>query len=308
MARIGTELRTASAAEIYLTEIGRYPLLSAQEEIKLAIQYERGRTAERQLAEMASPDIQRRQQLEQAVYRGKQARRRLIECNLRLAVNLTRRFQHFGLPFGDLVQEANLGLMKAVERYDHRRGVRLSTYAGWWIQRTVRRATCQARMIPFPPSMHDQLVRLRRARQALESRLGRLPTLHELAEKVNAPAARIRQLLCWDQEILSLEMPVGDQEDSELVDLIPDRKTPPVEGAVVNQLLQQDMQDAMVSHLEPRERVVLCMRFGLDGRGERTLDQVAKVYGISRERARQLEKRALNRLRRTGKLHSLRGT
>jgi RNA polymerase sigma factor (sigma-70 family) len=198
--------------------------------------------------------------------------------------------------------------MKAVERYDHRRGFRLATYAGWWIERTVRRAVSQARVIPFPPWMHDELVRLRQARQTLESQLGRPPALHELAGQVSAPVPRIRRLLHWDQEILSLDMPVGDQENSELADLIPDRETPPVEGAVLHQLLQKDMQDALVAHLEPRDRAVLCMRFGLDGGGERTTDQVAKVYGISRERVRQLEKRALTRLRRTGKLHSLRGT
>jgi RNA polymerase sigma factor (sigma-70 family) len=303
MTRIGAALGHVSAAQIYLSEIGHYPRLSAQEELELAILYESGRIAERQLAEMDSSDLSRRRQLEQVVRCGEQARQRLIECNLRLAVSLTKRYHHLGLPFGDLVQEANIGLMKAVERYDHRRGVRLGTYAGWWIERTVRLAASRARVIPFPPWMHEELVRLRRARQGLEGRLGRSPTLSELAEQVRAPAHRIRQMLHWDQEILSLQMPVGDQENSELADLIPDWETPPVEGAVVHQLLQKDIKDAMIAHLDPRDREVLRMRFGLDGRGERTLDQVAQVYGISRERARQLEKRALKRLRRTGKLY-----
>jgi RNA polymerase sigma factor (sigma-70 family) len=128
-----------------------------------------------------------------------------------------------------------------------------------------------------------------------------------LAKELSAPTIRVRQLLNWDQEILSLEMPIDDNEDGELADLIPDRETPPVEGAVARQLLQQDVQDAMLAHLDPRDREVLSMRFGLDGGEERTLDQVAQVYGITRERARQLEKRALSRLRRTGELHDLRG-
>jgi RNA polymerase sigma factor (sigma-70 family) len=308
MTRTGAQAWTTNAAQIYLSEIGHYPLLTAQEEVELAIQYERGKTAQRQLAELALPDPSRRRQLEQTVQSGARARRRLIECNLRLVVSLTKRFRDWGLPFGDLVQEANIGLMKAVERYDYRRGVRLSTYAGWWIQQTVRRAVRRARVIPFPQGMHDELVRLRRARRALESRLGRSPTLRELADQVGAPAPRVRQMLKWDQEVLSLEMPIGDHQNSELADVIPDLETLPVEGAVVRQLLKKEMREAMIANLDPRDREVLSLRFGLDGGGERTLDQVAQVYGITRERARQLEKRALKRLRCTGELHGLRGS
>jgi RNA polymerase primary sigma factor len=289
-------------ADIYLAEIGRYPLLDNQQEIELAIQVQQGKRAERQLAEKVPRDRQERHDLEQAVQRGERARRRLIECNLRLAVSLTKRFQYLGLPFGDLIQEANMGLMKAVERFDHRRGVRFATYACWWIQQTVQRAASRARTIRFPFWMYGELGRLRRERHALEAGLGRPPTLQELAERMETPVPKIRQMLTWDQEILSLQMPVGDQGNSELADLIPDEKSLPVEQAVGRRLLAKDLRDAMVAHLDPRDREVLSMRFGLDGKGERTLDQVAQVFGITRERARQLQKRALKRLRERGKL------
>jgi RNA polymerase primary sigma factor len=297
---------TASAMDTYLAEIGRYPLLSAGEEAELAIRYERGRAAERQLAENSSLDHPRRQQLEQAVDRGHQARRRLIECNLRLVVSLMKRFQRSGLPFGDLIQEGNIGLMEAVERYDHRRGVRFATYAGWWIQQTARRAArSQARVIRLPLWVSDELHRLRQASEALESLLGRPPTVHELAEKTETSVHRIRQLTKWGQEILSLDMPVGEARDDALGDLIPDRETAPVEGIIDRRALREEVQDAVGMHLEPRDRELLRMRYGLDGGHDRTLEEVAHVYGITRERIRQLEKRALQRLRRTGGLHRL---
>ena len=154
--------------------------------------------------------------------------------------------------------------------------------------------------------MYDELVRLRRTRQTLESQLGRAPTPNELAQEMQVSPPKIRRMLEWDQEILSLQMPVGEQGESELADLIPDRETPPVEGTVAHRLLLREVQDAMAANLDPRDCDVLHMRFGLDGCGERTLEQVAQVYGITRERARQLEKRALKRLRLTGNLHKIR--
>jgi RNA polymerase primary sigma factor len=300
--------RTASAMDMYLAEIGCYPLLSVQEEVELAIQHERGHTAERQLAEMSFPDIGEQRQCEQDVTCGVHARQRLIECNLRLVVHLAKRFQGCGLAFSDLVQEGNIGLIEAVERFDYRRGVRFASYAGWWIEKSMRRAVREARAIRLPPEINDELYRLRRAREALESRLGRPPAVQELAEQINASVHRVRRLVDWNQEPLSLEMPVGDTENSPLADLIPDHDMPPVEGFVLHQLRRKDVREAIVTHLEPRDREIVHMRFGLDGGEERTQEEVAQVYGITRERVRQLEKRALQRLRHTSELYGHRAT
>jgi RNA polymerase primary sigma factor len=307
MARMAAGTWTDSAIGIYLAEIGRHPLLSAEEEIELAIQYERGRAARRQLAELSSPDTQGQRELEMAVERGEQARKRLIECNLRLVVSLTKCYQGYGLPLSDLVQEGSIGLMEAVDRYDHRRGIRFATYAGWWIRQAAGRAASkQARGIRLPLGMSEEVRRLRRARASLESRLERQPTLQELAQQMEASVHRIRQLTKWDQEILSLDMPVGDRENSALSDLIPDRETPLVEGIVALHLLQEDMQGVLVEHLGPREQEVLRLRFGLDDGKARTLEEVAQTLEVTRERVRQLEKQALQRLRCTDELQDIR--
>jgi RNA polymerase sigma factor (sigma-70 family) len=252
---------------------------------------------------MSSPDIQRQRQLEMAVRNGDRARQRLIECNLRLVVSLAKRFRGCGLPFADLVQEGNIGLMEAVERYDHRRGTRFATYAGWWIQKAVRQAAAvQSRAIRLPVWVNDELPRLRRARADLEARLERRPTLRELAEEMGASVQRIQQLTKYDAEIVSLDVPVGDPERSELIDLIPDREASLMEEMVAGHLLREDVQVAIVGYLGPRDREILRMRFGLDGKEALTLDQVAEVLGVTRERVRQLERRALGRLRRSDEL------
>jgi DNA-directed RNA polymerase sigma subunit (sigma70/sigma32) len=283
--------------DIYLTEVGCYPLLTAGQEVELAKQYGQGRDADRRFGEKPVPDSQERRRLAILVQRGDRARQRLIECNLRLVVSLAKRFRSYGVPFGDLVQEGNVGLMEAVERYDPERGVRLATYAGWWILRNMRRAVRQARAIQLPLWMADELHRLRKVRADLESQLARRPTAQELADAMGSSAYRIRRLIQQEREILSLETPLGDGEDSVLADLLPDRETPPVEGIVVRQLLKAHVRNAVLAHLEPRDQEVLCARFGLDGNEGQTLEEVAEVLGITRERVRQLERRALQQLR-----------
>jgi RNA polymerase primary sigma factor len=296
---------TANSVDLYMSEIGRYPLLGAQEEIELAVQYERGRAAKRQL-QSGALDALRRADLKVLVARGQRARRRLIESNLRLVIHLVRQYSGCDLPFADLVQEGNLGLMEAVERFDHRRGVRFATYAGWWIRQTVLRAiACHGKPIRLPPAVNDELVRLQKANAQLETRLRRSPTLDELAVEMGVPAQRVRQLQNWDRKIVSLDMPIGENDESRLADLVPDRDTPPLDEVLSRRQLRERLCDVMVTHLEPRDQTLLRLRFGLDGEQGQTLREVAHVLGITQERARQVEKRALKRLRSARVLYEL---
>jgi RNA polymerase primary sigma factor len=293
--------------DVYMADMARYPLLSAEEEIELAEQYERGRDAERLLAESLDLDETERQQLEIVVDQGDRARQRMIQCNLRLVVSLAKRYARLGLPFGDLVQEGNIGLMEAVDRYDPRRGFRFATYAGWWIQQAIRRAISkQGRTVRLPEWMNSELHRLRQAKSDLRSDLTRRPTTQELAERMGTSPRRIRNLVRWDRRVLSLEMPVGKEGDSVLADYVPDRDTPPVEEIYARHQLSENVQDIVAARLASREREILRMRFGLDGAGAQTLKQIADKLGLSRERVRQIEKRALRRLRHARTRHELR--
>jgi RNA polymerase sigma factor (sigma-70 family) len=299
--------RVAQTVEFYLAEVGSYPLLSAQEEIDLVIAYKRGRAAKRSLLAAATLDAQMQRDLEQAVARGERARKRMIECNLRLVIHLARRYASRGLPLEDLVQEGNIGLMEAVERFDHRRGVRFATYAGWWIKKAMLRASgAQGRAIALPPSIREALHQLRTAGARLEARLERQPTPEELAAELGSSVHRVRQLQRWNSTTLSLDTPVGDKIDSILSDLIPDRDTPPLDETMVRHQLQQKLWETMAAHLAPGERVFLSIRFGLDGSPGQTLKQAARELGLSQTRARQVEKQALKQLRHTGALNEFR--
>jgi RNA polymerase primary sigma factor len=290
-----------------MTEMARYPLLTAEQEIALAKRYEQGRAAKRQLDRATDLGASEQRTLEQAVQRGVRARQRLIQCNLRLVISMAKRFRDLGMPFGDLVQEGNIGLMKAVDRYDHRRGNRLSTYASWWIEQSIRRAlTNKGRIVRLPAYVNNALGHLRQASKKLESRLERRPTLPELATEMNLSLKEMRRLVRLQQRrIVSLDMPVGDEESSELADLIPDRDTPPVDEIYAQRELQQDVHDIVANTLSSREQKVLRLRFGLDGSQSRTLKQVADKLGVTRERVRQIEKRALRRLRHFQTRHGL---
>jgi len=299
--------KSADAFGIYLEEMAHYPLLDAEEEIALARQCRRGKAAKRQLAEAPAPDTQERRRLETAVARGEWARQRLINCNLRLVVSIAKRYLHCGLPLSDLVQEGNIGLMEAVDRFDHRRGFRFATLAVWWIRQAVHRAVAnQARLIRLPVGVNNQLFRLRKAHDDLMSRLERRPTPRELAEQMDTSPRKIRQLLRWDRRALSLEMSIGDAEDRTLADVVPDRDTSPLEEVIADQQLQNDLHDMIAACLRPREQEVLCLRFGLDGCDSQTLEEVAQKFGVSRERVRQIEMRALRRLRRASVQNRLR--
>ena len=287
-----------SAFDTYLSDMSRHALLNGEEEVTLAAQCQEGRAAQEQLSETGTLDPQARQALEGAVARGEQARERMIRGNLRLVVSQAKRHAGRGLSFEDLVQEGNIGLIAAVERYDPTRGNRFSTYAVWWIQQRMRRAIAnQVRLVRLPVYVSEDLRRLARARNELSSALARRPTPEEVAEEMGVPVRKVRRLDRWEQGVLSLNMPVGDEGESELADLVPDRDTPPMEETVAHHQLRERVQDMMTKRLRPREQEVLRMRFGLDGSQEQTLKQVAEVLGVTRERVRQIEVRALRRLR-----------
>jgi RNA polymerase sigma factor (sigma-70 family) len=281
-----------------MKEVGHYPLLGAQEECELATLYERGRAA--QLCLQQKPHLSRtkRSHLQRAVARGRAARRRLIEGNLRLVIKLIGQYAQCGLPYGDLVQEGNIGLIKAVERFDHQRGVRFATYAGWWIKQSVLRAAANhGRTIRRPPWLIQEIGQLRRQRAALESNRPDTPSDADLARALGWTVHRVREIARYDLPEISLERTVSPNEDCQLLDLLPDEDAPaPVEEVVRRQSYER-LRAAVRDHLRPREQTVLRLRYGLDGAPRRTLRQVAAELGVTSERVRQIEKSAMRRLR-----------
>jgi RNA polymerase primary sigma factor len=283
---------------MYLKEMSRVPLLTVEEELELAIRIVKGRQAKQEKIKLAGrQNAVRRSQLEAIIEEGQRAREHLIKANTRLVVSIAKRYMGRGIAFLDLIQEGNLGLMKAVEKYDHTRGFRFSTYATWWIRQTISRAISdQARTIRVPVHMIDRIRQLYRANQDLEQKLGRQPTIEELAEKVGLPVQRVQWIMKVSWQPLSLESPVGDEEDSELGQFIEDDVSPtPLQSAYQSML--KDKLEEILSTLSPREARVLRLRFGLDDGTTYTLEEVGQKFGLTRERIRQIEGRALRQLR-----------
>jgi len=255
---------------MYLKEIGRVPLLTAEEEVELAKRIEKG---------------------------DEEAKRRLAEANLRLVVSIAKRYVGRGMLFLDLIQEGNLGLIKAVEKFDYRKGYKFSTYATWWIRQAITRAIAdQARTIRIPVHMVETINKLIRVSRQLLQELGREPTPEEIAHEMEIPVERVREIMKIAQEPVSLETPIGEEEDSHLGDFIEDEDSPaPAEGASFA-LLREQLEEVLDS-LTPREEKVLRLRFGLDDGRSRTLEEVGQVFGVTRERIRQIEAKALRKLR-----------
>jgi len=283
---------------MYLKEMSRVPLLKANEEWEIAVRIESGRKARLDLARCpARKHSPERQRFEALVQDGILAREQIIKANTRLVVSIAKRYMGRGVAFLDLIQEGNLGLMKAVEKYDVHKGFRFSTYATWWIRQTITRAIAdQARTIRLPVHINDRIRQIYKANRDLEQHLGRVPTPEELAAEVKMSPEKIRYILQVSWLPLSLESPVGDDEDSDLGMFIEDELTPtPAQSAF--QSLLKDKIDEVLGTLTPREARVLSMRFGLETGIPYTLEEVGEKFGLTRERIRQIEGKALRRLR-----------
>jgi RNA polymerase primary sigma factor len=225
----------------------------------------------------------------------------MIRCNLRLVISMAKQYAGSGLPFDDLIQEGNVGLIEAVERFDPERGTRFSTYAVWWIKQAIHRAiTNKGRTVRLPAHIADKLRALRHTSGALEARLGRRPTTRELADEMGVRVHSIRRLQRWRRRVLSLNMPVGDEGESELADFVEDPQAPSLEEMLHDQQLREHVRELVNARLSPREQRVLSLRFGLDDTKRHTLEEIAQGMGVTRERIRQIERRALRRLRHAG--------
>ncbi len=291
-------LPLSDPVKMYLQEIGRVPLLTAQQEVELAMQLEAKVRAEAKLVE-ADGDLalEAKVLLEREVRQGRRAEQRLVEANLRLVVSIAKRYVGRGMTLLDLIQEGNLGLMRAVERFDYRRGFKFSTYATWWIRQAVTRALAdQGRTIRVPVHIAETINSLIKAQRALHQDLGREPTIDELALEMEVEPGRVAELRRIAQDPVSLETPLGEEDDSTLGDFVEDESAEvPVESASFR--LLQDYLAETLEELGDRERQVLILRYGLDGSVPRTLEDVGKSFGITRERVRQIEHKALAKLR-----------
>jgi RNA polymerase primary sigma factor len=291
----------------YLREIGRIPLLTAADEVELARRVEAGLFAEEKLAAFPDLDSQLAVDLDRLVVRGRMAKRRLIEANLRLVVSVAKRYVGRGLTMLDLVQEGNLGLIRAVEKFDYARGYKFSTYATWWIRQAMSRALAdQARTIRVPVHVVELINRVVRVQRRLLQERGYEPTTEEVAAHLELPEERVSEVLRLAQEPVSLHAPVGEEEDVALGDLIEDGDAAsPVESAAF--LLLREHLEAVLSTLGERERKVVQLRYGLaDGR-PRTLEEIGRIFGVTRERIRQIESKTLNKLRDHAFADQLRG-
>lgn len=282
---------------LYLRDMSLTPLLSPDEELALATRVSRSVQAQHDLMHLNLRGKAARRKLEALVEDGLQARDALIKANTRLVVSVARRYLNRGVPFLDLIQEGNLGLIKAVEKFEYQRGFRFSTYATWWIRQSISRAVAdQGRAIRVPVHISDRLRGIYQQAQVLEQRLGRRPTPDELAASLEIDPRRLRWLLQVSQPLLSLESPVGDEEDSELGSYVED-VTAPAPAQIAYENLLRERIDQVLNELTPREARILKLRFGLDHDRPYTLEEVGRKFGLTRERVRQIEGKALRQLR-----------
>ena len=287
---------------MYLKEIGKVPLLSADEEINIAMRMEKGDEAKQMLESGINADgkpltDEEKKQCQAAIDDGTQAKRLLAEANLRLVVSIAKRYVGRGMLFLDLIQEGNLGLIKAVEKFDYRKGYKFSTYATWWIRQAITRAIAdQARTIRIPVHMVETINKLIRVSRQLLQEYGREPTPEEIAKAMGISEAKVREIIKIAQEPVSLETPIGEEEDSHLGDFIPDDDAPAPAEAASHALMREQLWDVL-NTLTPREEKVLRLRFGLDDGNQRTLEEVGREFKVTRERIRQIEAKALRKLR-----------
>jgi RNA polymerase primary sigma factor len=286
------------SVSLYLKEMSRVPLLSVEEEIDLAVRMERASQARRDLSRQNGRlSTLKRRELEAIIQDGFQARDYIIKANTRLVVSIARKYIAYGVPFLDLIQEGNLGLIRAVEKYDYHRGFRFSTYATWWIRQSITRAIAdQSRTIRVPVHMADRLRQLYKVSRELEQKLGRAPSVPELASQLDTDNEKVKWMMQIAQPTVSLESPVGDDDDADFGTYVEDESSPSPAQVAYQNLLRERVDDVLAT-LSPREARVLRLRFGLGHDRPYTLEEVGQKFGLTRERIRQIEGKALRRLR-----------
>ena len=282
---------------VYFGQMAREPLLTAEEEVELARRIEAGRVARKVLESLPNLSARQRAEREATIRDSQAAREHLARANTRLVVSIAKRYIGQGLPFPDLIQEGNIGLMRAVDKYDYKYSNRFSTYATWWIRQAVTRALSQkGRTIRIPVHITEHIRHMYRTAQALEQERGRRPTPEEVATQMELPAENVRSMLAFSQHTLTLERPLGGDGDSEFGDLIEDVDAPEPSDAAEHRLLREAIEEVL-AELTLRQARILRLRYSLNGGGEHTLEMIAVKFGLSRGRIRQLEKVALSRLR-----------
>ncbi|MCG2624195.1 RNA polymerase sigma factor [Arthrobacter sp. I2-34] len=298
---------TADPVKDYLKQIGKVALLNAEQEVDLALKIEAGLFAEEKLAkDDGSMETRMRRDLEQIVHEGKRAKNHLLEANLRLVVSLAKRYTGRGMLFLDLIQEGNLGLIRAVEKFDYTKGFKFSTYATWWIRQAITRAMAdQARTIRIPVHMVEVINKLARVQRQMLQDLGREPTPEELALELDMTPEKVVEVQKYGREPISLHTPLGEDGDSEFGDLIEDSEAVVPADAVSFTLLQEQLH-SVLDTLSEREAGVVAMRFGLTDGQPKTLDEIGKVYGVTRERIRQIESKTMSKLRHPSRSQVLR--
>ena len=303
---------TSDPVRMYLREIGRVPLLIAAEEVELAKRIEAGAEASERLAdldaagELGALPVDEAATLQRLADDGDEAKSALIQANLRLVVSIAKRYVGRGMQFLDLIQEGNMGLMRAVEKFDYTKGFKFSTYATWWIRQAITRSIAdQARTIRIPVHMVESINRVHRVQRQMVQELEREPSVDELAEAVGMSADRVREIQRISLDPLSLDSPVGEEDDSYLADFIKDDGAEEPLDAATRQMLQEAVKDVL-DELNEREREVVIMRFGLDDEQARTLEEVGKTFGVTRERIRQIESKTLAKLRHPHRSQKLR--
>jgi len=297
---------TSDLVRIYLREIGRVPLLTAEDEVELAKAIEAGLFADEKLAGGQPCRGARQAELSLLAAEGLRAKQRLIEANLRLVVSIAKRYIGRGLSFLDLIQEGNLGLIRAVEKFDYTKGFKFSTYATWWIRQAITRAIAdQARTIRIPVHMVESINKVHRVQRQMIQELEREPTVEELADKVDMTPARVREIMRISQDPLSLDSPVGEEDDSNLADFIEDQQAEAPAEMAARKMLGDAVLEAL-DELNDREKEVVRLRFGLADGQARTLEEVGKEFGVTRERIRQIESKTLAKLRHPHRSQKLR--
>ena len=290
----------------YLREIGRYPLLNAAQEVELAKRIEAGVKSSKRLSKDGALAATKKREIQRTVRDGEMAKHDMVQANLRLVVSIARRYRATGIPLLDLVQEGNIGLMRAVDKFDWRKGFKFSTYATWWIRQAIQRGIAdRGRAIRLPVHVHELLVRVRRARAELEAQYGREATDEEVARAARLPVARVRELRGLAANLLSLETPVGEAGEATLGEFVPDEAAAGQFDEVLSGIGREELEKVL-STLTEREQKILALRFGLTGEEPLTLEEVGRRFGLTRERIRQLEAKALAKLRHPSRSAALR--